>query len=419
MLGDRISIDKKYVHKFKDENVFLCNLRRALPLTIARDVFERDVRSALSNEEFALLNKFYQPDLPDAKPARWPEPDEDYVLAYLPALRLLTGPVFQTLLHERKLSWERELLQSLYEPDPETMGAFFRLRDDLCEPYDGFLLSIFNAWNSYINSEERAILAAALEKVPAVPRRDIFLANMFVNTGHPFFFEHPNDHVPAIMLVETVRQFLLACSHRFGNVPFKDTQIIVNSMNARFLSYININYPILFRGTTLKVKKNRNGMWKYQEVKAEVFQGSKLMAEFSFNGNCISSELFQEIREEQLDELRQSRFVPLFSEKYRLEVRQEGSGKTAEAVLFNVSLEGMSIGLGAGDFSPAGEVMDIVLTRGNGAVIKGSYRRVWHNVREGQVVMGLKSLSMSAADLRNLHDLICRGCEVEEKREFM
>jgi hypothetical protein len=42
MQTDRISIDKKFVHKFKDENVFLCNLRRELPLTNSRNLFEHE-----------------------------------------------------------------------------------------------------------------------------------------------------------------------------------------------------------------------------------------------------------------------------------------------------------------------------------------------------------------------------------------
>ena len=55
MYKDRITIQKKYVHKTNEENVFLYNLRRKLPLTIAKDIFESNLKSAVSEDEYEYL----------------------------------------------------------------------------------------------------------------------------------------------------------------------------------------------------------------------------------------------------------------------------------------------------------------------------------------------------------------------------
>ncbi|MBN2352881.1 MAG: PilZ domain-containing protein [Spirochaetales bacterium] len=419
MLEDRVIIDKKYVHKIKDENVFLCNLRRMVPLIIEKHVFDTVVKNTINEEEYALLVEFYKPYTPSRGNNEKKAQNHLYAIRYLPAIQYLSEGEYTSLLAEKKNHWEKELIASLYVRQEDGEGVYYQLIEDIAEPFDNFLVSSLKAWDLFVNYEEKTYLSAIMEKVPLSGKRNIFLANMFINTGHPFFFEHPNDHVPAIMLIETVRQFLLACSHQFGKVPFADTQIIINSMSCRFTSYVNMNYPVLFRSTTISLKTNRRGFWKCQEVLAEVFQGGKRLAEFRFTGNCIDSNLFSYIREDQIAELKQSRFIPLSDKPYRLHVRAAGSGRQAEATLVNLSMEGIGISVKGGAFDEKERLLDITLDEVDGQTIRGRYRIVWHSDHFGETVYGLRSVKMEEKDLEALHALICRQCIVEERREFV
>src|SRR5258707_3015090 len=48
---------------------------------------------------------------------------------------------------------------------------------------------------------------------------DVFATQFVLDPGHSFFFEHPLDHIPGLMLVEAGRQAATAASHLFYGVP--------------------------------------------------------------------------------------------------------------------------------------------------------------------------------------------------------
>ncbi|RPJ07226.1 MAG: hypothetical protein EHM28_07885 [Spirochaetaceae bacterium] len=419
MPNGRITIDKKYVHKFNEENVFLCNLRRILPLTIEKGLFENHIRNSVPEEDYGRLKKYYVLAAHGAEDKKDGGETEYYAIRYYPVIKKLSVSDYDMLVSEKNAAWEKELIDSLYCKEKCGESWYYRLKEAITEPFDNFLLCALKRWDLFINSEERTFLSEILEKCVEIRRQGIFFANMFVNTCHPFFFEHPNEHVPAIMLIETVRQFLLACSHRYGNVPLEDSQIIVNYMNSKFMNYININFPVLFKSTTKDLKVNRHGYWQYQQVHAEVFQGHKRMAEFTFDGNCISSQLFQRIRRNQITELRKSRFVPMANAEYHLEIRHEGGKRAVTATLVNVSLEGILLKVRKEDYSDVDGIIDLMIFYGKEKMISGRYCKIWNGEHGDHMVIGCKSHELAENALKTLYELISRECMVMEKREFI
>ncbi len=417
MQGERITIDKKYVHKIKDENVFLCNLRRVLPLTIGKEIFENDFKNAVNEEEYWSLTCFYRPYVPARGVPAGGAPAEVYAIRYLPAIHFLSPDAYEKLLEETTAAWKKDLLASLYVRETDGQGVYWRIKEDLSEPYDNFLLSSLKAWDLYANYEERTLLSDVLEKAPEMDKKETYFAHMFVNSEHTFFFEHPNEHVPGIMLIEAVRQFVLACGHKYGGVPFQNTQIILNSLDCQFNNYVNINYPVLIKGNATVTKTNRQGFWQHLEIRIEIFQGSKCLSVFMINGNCISSHLFERIRKKQIADLKQSRFIPLRNENYKLELKPERGIRRIEASLVNLSLEGMSVKIKKEDLLPGEKILDIILSYGQNLNIAGRYRKIWHDENDGHVILGLRGLELSEDTLRNLYDLIHRDCMVQEKRE--
>lgn len=68
-------------------------------------------------------------------------------------------------------------------------------------------------------------------------------AEMVHDIDHPFFFEHPLDHIPAMMLVEAGRQLGIAISHLFLGIPF-GTMFATRSFDIRFTDFAETRSPV-------------------------------------------------------------------------------------------------------------------------------------------------------------------------------
>ena len=413
-----VLVDKKYVHKYNIENVFLCNLRRALPFTIDREIFQQGLIEFCNEEENWFLQQYYVLN------SKYRESDgscagnECYVLRYLPEIQILSFEKFEKLLQEKTTIWEKELLTWLYIRKTAEEKIYYQLRDDISEPFENFLIFSMKLWHLYINNEERHLIAQILEKFVDTPKMDVYYANMFVNTDHLFFFEHPNDHVPGMMMIETIRQFIVACGHVYGNAPMDGTQLILNSLECQFLSYININYPILLRGTAVEFKLTRDGYWQHVTLQIEVFQNSRCMALFNVKGTCISSKLFERIRRNQIAEMKSSRFIPLVDEKCSIEFLVPDRKIRVSAELVNLSVDGLSIRMSSDCFSPGQSDYEISLLFGQGDSIRGRYKKVWHNQLNSHTTVGLTIVELGAENLAKMHSLITRNCIALEERQL-
>lgn len=105
-------------------------------------------------------------------------------------------------------------------------------RETAPQPIDGRLVHKIRRENVLLSSVERA--ASGL---------DGYVARMLVDPKHAFFFEHPLDHVPSMMLIEGGRQVGIAVSQLFMDVPF-ETAFAPTEIRARFSSYAELTSPV-------------------------------------------------------------------------------------------------------------------------------------------------------------------------------
>lgn len=89
---------------------------------------------------------------------------------------------------------------------------------------------------------ERNILIADVRRRPG--EEDWYDAEMTQDMDHPFFFEHPLDHIPAMMLVEAGRQLGIAISHLFLGVPL-GTMFATRSFDIRFTDFAETAVPVI------------------------------------------------------------------------------------------------------------------------------------------------------------------------------
>ena len=86
---------------------------------------------------------------------------------------------------------------------------------------------------------------------------DDFVAQLFLDSSHSFFFEHPLDHYPGLMLVEAGRQLGTAVAHIEYNVPL-DAVFILNGLNIDFSSFAELDQPV-FVNSSVTEKEMRRG----------------------------------------------------------------------------------------------------------------------------------------------------------------
>jgi hypothetical protein len=90
--------------------------------------------------------------------------------------------------------------------------------------------------------QERNVLIADVRPIPE--REGCFEAEVTPDYDHPFFFEHPLDHVPAMMLVEAGRQLGIAIAHLYLGVPF-GVMFATRSFEINFTDFAELRSPVI------------------------------------------------------------------------------------------------------------------------------------------------------------------------------
>ncbi len=88
---------------------------------------------------------------------------------------------------------------------------------------------------------QRNVLLARVERRPGP--EEWYDAEMVHDTSHPFFFEHPLDHIPAMMLVEAGRQLGIAIAHLFLAVPMGHL-FATRAFDIRFDEFAELDVPV-------------------------------------------------------------------------------------------------------------------------------------------------------------------------------
>jgi len=102
---------------------------------------------------------------------------------------------------------------------------------------------------------ERNVLIARVERRPGP--EEWYDSEMVHDVEHPFFFEHPLDHIPAMMLVEAGRQLGIAISHLYLGVPF-GYLFATQSFDIRFTEFAELDVPVTISASVTD-KRYRRG----------------------------------------------------------------------------------------------------------------------------------------------------------------
>jgi hypothetical protein len=193
-------VDKELVHKVDERNVFIRDLRRALPKFIPEDVFMANISSA-APADAELLRSFYRPCPPGLAEILGGAGARGLVLRTLPAelpASILERPPTPSADVERSI-------RAAYVPGPDP--ALLVPARPLADEHYFHIINHLRTPGIYIPRKQEARLSCILEGWQGLAREDVFYASIYVNPEHEYYFEHAVEHIPAMMLIEAQRQF--------------------------------------------------------------------------------------------------------------------------------------------------------------------------------------------------------------------
>ncbi|MCB1164816.1 MAG: PilZ domain-containing protein [Leptospiraceae bacterium] len=409
-------VEKRYVHKAKEENVHLYNLRRTIPRAIDVATMEKVIIPALSSEQRELLLKFFEKE----DPIPGSEPNESnlfYTLRSVP--RRIPRETVKQLYSElgRALPGDEEV---------EFMSQFYKLDEDsdqyilqkfVTEADETRLLRIVSRKDLHITDRERKEIAEILDLVPEFEKREVFFANVYVDPRHEYFFEHSQEHAPAMLLIESCRQMLEACCHIYGKIPMKGVALMLANMQASFTNYVELPYPIKLRGSLLNHKKNRAGYWSVVDFEVTIFQQAKEVARIRFEGSSINSKVFERIRRERKDPGAPPRFLPRPDLYHMMSLRTE-DGAEIEGSLIDLSLQGFMLELDETQTVEPGAAMNFYFSVPGAGVVLGTCEARWQEIGDSRNVAGFRIDQMSESDRARLFEAIKQHFYVQEDREI-
>jgi hypothetical protein len=400
-------LEKKYIHKLDEKNIFIYDLRRDLPQFIQKDVFLEKIQNELTPDEQNLINKFYY--LNYLKNIKYLGNDGEYfVLKSI--YPVLNNEIFETKINEK----EREFLLSLYEFNDEE--KCYALKDHLSEINELRILNIFNNKNDYITSKDKASLSDIFEKFDFLEKKDIYFASLYVDPNHDYFFEHPLDHVPGMMLLESARQFIVACAHLFGKVPLGSSQIILSKLEASFTDFVELQYPITVKGDIINKKQTEKGVWTYVDTDFSIIQNNKVVGNFKLSGSNVSIKAFEKIRERKTEVMKNFRFTPYPTFTYKFCLKNLATKQYMNTRLLNISSGGLMLEIENSCEKIEDYFFDFFLIFEGMNLIFGKCQLVWQKFQNGCYQAGFKIIEISDEDKSNLNKTIVRCCHVVENR---
>ncbi|NEO41307.1 MAG: acyltransferase domain-containing protein [Moorea sp. SIOASIH] len=145
--------------------------------------------------------------------------------------------------------------------------------------------------------QEQNVLVSRIEQL----EQDLIIGEVVQDVCHPFFYEHPKDHVPGLYIIEAARQFGTVLCHLYFNVPL-NMPFVLDDMRAQFYKFAETNKP-LFVSTKINDKVYTDGLLEHLQVSTSVIQNEETIASIGGIGRIFQPAKYNSLRKESLQAL--------------------------------------------------------------------------------------------------------------------
>ncbi|MDJ0647677.1 MAG: beta-ketoacyl synthase N-terminal-like domain-containing protein [Xenococcaceae cyanobacterium MO_188.B19] len=147
-------------------------------------------------------------------------------------------------------------------------------------------------------SREQNVLISKLKQLEP----DSIAGEIVQDVYHPFFYEHPKDHVPGLYIIEAVRQFGTVLSHLYYKVPLS-MPFILDDMQTQFYKFAETDRP-LFAWAKIQDKAYTKDFVSHMQIVTSIVQDEKVIASVSGLFRIFESFKYNNLRQESLQSLK-------------------------------------------------------------------------------------------------------------------
>ncbi len=407
-------IDKKLVHKVKDENVHIYNMRRALPREINVSFFETILIPKLEATQQEFVKEYYVKGEGSS--------GEAYILRTIP-FSISFEKAQEYLKTAEVEEEERIFLRNFYQPD-STNSKYILQKSVITEDEENRILKILDGRELHISDQARRGLSEIFEKVEGVPRKEIYFANVHIDQNHSYFFEHPQEHVPGMILIEVARQMSMVCAHVYGKVPL-DAIFMLTKLDNTFSNYTELNYPIKVRAKLDQVKTDTEGAWSFYFLTFTFYQRHKVTCTSIVEAMIVNQAVFKKIRRDKeiYDQL--PRFCPIEGIENNISLR-DGKQRYLSSII-DVSHQGFMLKFPNDDFIKKEDgtldetkSFEFFMFFDKIGFIHGNCDMKWSEPNgDGGTIAGFLITKMNPIDTENLKEAMKFHFRLKDEREIL
>ncbi|BDA77805.1 hypothetical protein LPTSP3_g07350 [Leptospira kobayashii] len=410
-IPNTIPLSKIYTRTFFQEDSLVSNIRRALQREIPVDIFESKVIPAITIQERIFLSNYYE--------KRNGVNGLVYSLKSIPLK--ISIETAETILGEANIDEEqKKFLFNLYILNEEE-GKYI-LKSTVTEADEIKILQMFKQKAFHIRNVEKAMISEILERIPDVPKKDTFFANLYTPPTHKFFAPPNLKHISGMQITEAARQFGIACHHIYGRVPFEGVTFLLQYLNAEFFQYAKLNMPIKMRTILKDVKYNKEKQWNSSSLEITVYQENVEISKVCMAATILPLKVYKRLKsgQEEVYEI-DPRFRLIDKFKNNISIRD--NGKKFVCTIENMSQNGFMVkasGKHPGDLSDR-DNLEFFMHFDIAGFVHGKCKLLWvkeddHN--EDTYFAGFGIEEISELDAENLKESIARYGRLIEEREI-
>jgi phthiocerol/phenolphthiocerol synthesis type-I polyketide synthase E len=124
---------------------------------------------------------------------------------------------------------------------------------------------------------------------------NLFIAEITQDVAHEYYYEHAQDHVPGLYMIEAARQAATAIVHQFYDVPY-GYKFILNDLQSSFSGFAELNAP-LFLSINFQNLAKENGVLKRALAQVEFIQGDKVIGTMQSQAVIFEPQNYNHVRD--------------------------------------------------------------------------------------------------------------------------
>lgn len=146
----------------------------------------------------------------------------------------------------------------------------------------------------------RRLVHKALDKNVLIARTeslggDLFVAEIAQDLSHDYYYEHAQDHVPGLYLIEAARQAATAIVHLHYGAPF-GSKFIMNDLSSNFESFAELNASLFLSLHFIDVLF-KDGTMERARAKIRFVQNGKVIGTMQSQAVIFSAQSYNVVRD--------------------------------------------------------------------------------------------------------------------------